>query len=150
MQVTHIQAIHTSGLRMRKELTFDNGLTARGTETRRHKVKSREPFSNLEPKTIPDQAYWMRDAIAGDKQAYQSLRRHLAGMIDAHAPNGSIPPEKYADVYLQKAISDIHDKTAAELLGVSPNTYRKKHKHMIDASKFYSWSMRWWSMGKSL
>lgn len=147
---TQIQTIDYSGLRMRKELTFDNGLTAKGTETKRHKLKSKEPYSNLEPKTIPDQAYWMRDALAGDQNAYQSLRRHLAGMIEAHAPNGSIEPEKYADVYLQKAMRDIPDKESARLLGVKPDMYRRRQKQMIDSSKFYTWCLRWWTMGVGL
>lgn len=138
--------------RIRASLTFDGGLTARGTETRRHKVKSRAPHSSLASKSISTQGHWMREAMQGNEASLAKLTNWLAALVQEHGKAMGWPlngrHDAVAQIVLGLYIDDPEDalsgKECARKLGVSPASYSKDWRPRIERSECMQWVKVWY------
>ena len=132
---------------MRKDLKFDEGLTARGTETKNHNT-SQLPFSSMSATVNSPQHKAIRKAAYSGK-AYLWIVGQMTVAITREAQlapkpwklNGSA--ESLAEIVLHPMIygEELTDTAAGELMGMSQSAYSQTWKIRVEElqNKYRSW-----------
>lgn len=118
----------------RKDLQFQDGVTAHGTETRPQKG-SKSPFFLWDNTLKSETARWYAGMRLGQKHGTASLIKHMSSNIAKMAKFEGIAISRskshvWASIIIKKHIGTvITDRLAAELLGLSCHReYQRKHK----------------------
>ena len=132
----------------RKSLKFDEGVTARGTETR-NTQSSELPFSSMSANAISPQHRAIRKA-ATNGNAYLYIVDQMAAAVEREASVSPKPwvvgtlGEHLAEIILHPFIygEPISDSNSAELLGMSKSNYQKtwKRRVMFMREKYKVWA----------
>lgn len=140
--------------RIRASLTFDGGLTARGVETRRHKIRSKPPHSSLASQSISTQGHWMAETLNGDGRSQEKLTQWLEALIREHAAANGWPlkgrARAVAVISLDKFINDpdcqMTDAQCAAMMGMKQRNYYKTWKRRIEDDKgdVIRWIRSWY------
>ena len=132
---------------MRKELLYDGGLTARGTETRNN-LHSKLPFASISDDSKSRQYKEIRAAAKGEEMAGQWLVDNLSIVVDEHcrARNWQIKnrSREMAEIALAPYVLEVNrsQQQEADLFGVSKSTY---HQHWVSRADYFKGIVKRWA-----